>query len=368
MLTTKTVVVGVDVHKYSHTAIALDCWGQEKSIYEFSNDTLDKYVNWLDSLGKRENVMVALEDVSGYGTHIVKCLVDTKFMLRYVPAILTERGRKRSIHREKSDKIDAGRVAKVILTKYEETLPAKESIANKEERGASANLDFLITERRGLVKEKTVLKNQLHALLHQYAGDHYADGFPKAFTKKAILGYQKQLKNIKQGEAERLALANSIFRRLSRLNLIQSQIEEIDKSLRKVTKQISSTQALANNIHGCGMITAATLMAEVTTIARFKTKSQFARYSGVAPVAKSSGRHNRLYTSPYGNRKVNRALHTIALSQIACRGDDRGKCYYQKKITEGKTKLWALRCLKRQLSNRVFKVLKDEKRNRQQNI
>ena len=48
-----------------------------------------------------------------------------------------------------------------------------------------------------------------------------------------------------------------------------------------------------------------------------------------------------------------------SLSQIAIRGDQRGKIYYQKKLSEGKTKLWALRCLKRQLCNRVFQVLKN---------
>ncbi|PIP86170.1 hypothetical protein COY48_02590 [Candidatus Collierbacteria bacterium CG_4_10_14_0_8_um_filter_43_86] len=82
----------------------------------------------------------------------------------------------------------------------------------------------------------------------------------------------------------------------------------------------------------------------------------------MAPIHKSSGSHNRLYTSPYGNRKVNRALHTITLYQISRTKDPNGlgRIYYDKKLKEGKTKLWALRCLKRQLANRVFQTLKQE--------
>lgn len=359
-LNTKTIVVGVDVHKYSHTAVAIDCFGQKLGEHEFSNDYLKEFVIWLDGLGTRDNLLVALEDVNGYGVHIVKCLANEEIAMRYVPGILTERHRKQSIHREKSDSVDAWRVAKVILTNYEETLPAKESIANKTERTTSTNLDFFLVERRSLVSEQTILKNQLHAMLHQYMGDHYAEHFSKAFSPKFVAHYQSTLipKNIK--DSEQLALVLSIRRRLERLKLLMRQIKEIDLGMQQVAKDSSAVSALRTSVKGCGHITACTLLAEVTTIKRFKTKAQFARYAGIAPIHKSSGSHNRLYTSPYGNRKVNRALHTIALYQISRRDDHPGKLYYQKKLDEGKTKLWALRCLKRQLANRVFQTLKHE--------
>jgi len=361
-LNTNTIVVGVDVHKYSHTAFAIDCFGQALGIHEFSNDYLDKFVIWLDSLGSRENLLVALEDVNGYGCHIVKCLASEEIVMRYVPGILTERKRKQSIHREKSDSVDAERVAKVILTNYEETLPAKESIANQAERTVATNLDFLITERRNLVSGQTIMKNQLHAMLHQLQGDHYADQFIKVFTPKSVKYFQQSMCESENTETdlERLALTASIQRRLKRLELTASQIKEIDDSMKKTALSSPAVQALRVGVTGCGNITACTLAAEITTIHRFRTKAQFARYAGIAPIHKSSGNHKRLYTSPYGNRKVNRALHTMALYQISRRDDHPGKIYYQKKLAEGKTKLWALRCLKRQLANRVFQTLKNE--------
>lgn len=360
-LTTSSVVVGVDVHKFSHTAVALNCWGQERGRFEFSNDTLSEYAGWLNSLGQQKDILVALEDVNSYGVHLVSDLAKRGFFIRYVPAILTERERKQSTKRHKSDYVDAKRVGRVILTKYEETLPAKESIADEQELTIGKTLDLLLGERRDLVKGKTALKNQLHALLHQHYGDHYADQFPKAFHKRAIAFYLSDLARAQselQTSAISRALAGSITRRLKRLCLLEAQIASITGDLAVTGNRSPQVVALSESLHGCGLITAGSIMAEVVTIKRFKSKDQFAMYSGTAPTERSSGSKNRLYTNPFGNRLLNRSLHTVALSQISRRGHAEGKTYYQKKLLEGKTKLWSLRCLKRQIANQVFKILK----------
>ena len=351
----RSVVVGVDVHKYSHTAVALDAWGQEKGKLDFSNDSLAEYATWLGSLGEKPNIVVALEDVNCYGVHLVEALRKNGWNIRYVPAILTERERKQSTKRHKSDYADAKRVGKVMLTKFEETLPAKESIADEGELRTARQLDLLLMERRDLVREKTVLKNQLHGLLHQYYGDHYTDQFKKTFHKDSIAFYEKDL--AKENGTKQI-LAVSIVRRLKRLTLLERQIVVISKEVAGIGEKSLAVMALSEHIHGCGMVTAATIMAELTTIKRFSSKDKLAMYAGVAPTERSSGKKVKLHTNPFGNRRFNKALHVIALSQIACKGDPRGKVYYQKKLTEGKTKLWALRCLKRQITKRVFHVLK----------
>lgn len=354
-----SIIVGVDVHKYSHTAVAMDCFGQEKGRLNFSNDHLEEYVVWLSTLGSRDNLIVALEDVNGYGVHLVEKLSLSGFSMRYVPAILTERDRKKSTQHDKSDYLDARRIGKVILTKYEETLPAKESIANREEIGTATAMDLLLCERRDLVREKTVLKNQLHALLHQYYGDHYQDGFPKAFHKKALAFYTKDLEKATSESQVKSLLAKSIIRRIGRLKLVEEQIKTITKDLEKTGRTSPQVTTVVKVIHGCGMVTACAIVSEIVTMKRFKNKAKLAKYAGVAPTERSSGSKDRLYTNPFGNRTLNRAIHTIALSQIAIKGDQRGKIYYQKKLSEGKSKLWALRCLKRQLCNRIFQALKN---------
>jgi len=353
----QSIVVGVDVHKYSHTAVAMDCWGQEKGKLDFSNDSLEDCAAWLDNLGEKQNLIVALEDANGYGAHIVEKLSKLNFPLRYVPAILTERDRRRSTQRDKSDYLDAKRVGKVILTKYEETLPAKESIADEKELGIAKTMDLLLSERRDLVKQKTIVKNQMHALLHQYYGDHYKDNF-KPFSKKGLAFYISDLSFAKPESMTKNIIKQGILRRLNRFSLLEKQIAEIGKELTKASQDSPQVSALKQLIHGCGLVTACAIVSEIYTIKRFKNKAQLAKYSGIAPTTRESGAKNKVYTNLFGNRLLNRALHTIALSQIAIRGDDRGKKYYQKKLEEGKSKLWALRCLKRQMSNRVFQVLK----------
>lgn len=356
-LDSKSIVVGVDVHKYSHTAVAMDAWGQEKGTLEFSNDLLPTYAAWLRSLGDQQDIIVGLEDTNGYGVHLVEALSSQGFKIRYVPAILTERERKTSTKRHKSDYVDAKRVGKVILTKYEETLPAKESIAGKEELQTAQALDLLLQERRDLVKQKTALKNQMHALLHQYYGDHYADNFKKPFNKEAVAFFLDDLE--RNAMLAKEVLATSIVRRLHRLVLVEGQITKITKELAMIGSTSKEVAALERELHGCGAVTACAIMAEVTTIKRFAGKDNLASYAGVAPTEHSSGSHNKLNTNPFGNRRLNKALHTVALSQIACKGDDRGKVYYQRKLQEGKTKLWGLRCLKRQIANQVYRILKE---------
>ena len=350
-LNENSIVVGVDVHKYSHTAVAMNAWGEEKGKLEFSNATLETYTQWLEQMGLKENIVIGLEDVNSYGIHLVERLRSADFHIRYVPAILTERERNSSTKRHKSDSVDAKRVGKVILTKYEQTLPAKESIADERELETARSLDLLLMERRDLVKNKTILKNQLHGLIHQHYTESYRAHCPRSFTKKTIRWFMNDLKENKS------ILATSIVRRLERLLFVEEQIYSISKEISTIGETSKEAVTLAT-IHGCGMVTACSIMAEVITIKRFKDKHHFSMYAGIAPTPHSSGRKHKMHTNPFGNRQLNRAIHTIALSQIAIKGDPRGKEYYQKKLSEGKTKLWALRCLKHQIAKRVFQVLK----------
>ena len=350
-LNENSVVIGVDVHKYSHTAVAMNAWGEERGTLNFTNNTLETYTNWLDHLGPKENIVIGLEDVNSYGIHLVHDLRNKNYRIRYVPAILTERERRQSTTRQKSDEVDAKRVGKVLLTKYEATLPAKESIANDRELNTARSLDLLLMERRDLVKHKTIIKNQLHGLIHQYYTENYRTICPRSFTKKAIKWFLNDLKD------KKTILSTSISRRLERLLLVENQIYMISKEIAIIANRSKEALSLTA-IHGCGIVTASAIIAEVITIKRFESKHNFSMYAGVAPTPHSSGRKQKMHTNPFGNRQLNKALHAIALSQIAIKGDPTGKEYYQRKLKEGKTKLWALRCLKHQIAKRVFQTLK----------
>ena len=344
-------MVGVDVHKYSHTAVAMNAWGEERGTLNFTNNTLEIYRQWLEEMGLKENIVIGLEDVNSYGLHLVEELRSRNYQIRYVPAILTERERNASTKHHKSDEVDARRVGKVLLTKYEETLPAKESIADKRELEIAKSLDLLLMERRDLTKQKTITKNQLRCLIHQHYTESYRLHCPRSFSKKAVKWFLSDLRE------NQTILATSITRRLKRLLFIEEQIYAISKEVSLIGETSKEAKALTV-IHGCGMVTACSIVAEVITIKRFKNKHHFSMYAGIAPMPHSSGRKNRMHTNPFGNRQLNRAIHSIALSQIAIKGDPIGKEYYQKKLKEGKTKLWALRCLKHQIAKVVFQKLR----------
>lgn len=138
--------------------------------------------------------------------------------------------------------------------------------------------------------------------------------------------------------------------------MFTEQLGELDMLLTKTSKAVRDVTSLAA-IPGCGILTACQIVVEIGDINRFATDAKLAKYAGIAPIQKQSGKRNRLYTNPFGNRKLNLAIHTIALAQLGNRGDTKAREYHQKKFTEGKTKLWAIRCRKRYIVRRVFHLL-----------
>ena len=109
-------------------------------------------------------------------------------------------------------------------------------------------------------------------------------------------------------------------------------------------------------MYGVGPLVAARFLAEVVDVRRYPTRNTFAAANGTAPIPASSGRTVRHRYNPGGNRQLNRALYTIAITQI--RADTEGRAYYDRKRAEGKTSREALRCLKRRLSDVVYRTMR----------
>ncbi|MEJ7756967.1 MAG: IS110 family transposase [Nocardioidaceae bacterium] len=106
---------------------------------------------------------------------------------------------------------------------------------------------------------------------------------------------------------------------------------------------------------GVGPVVAARTLADVGDIARFADRNRFASWTGTAPLDASSGEQIRHRLSRAGNRRMNHMIHIAAISQI--RLDTDGRAYYRRKRAAGKTKLEALRCLKRRISDAVYRQL-----------
>ncbi|MGJ6970038.1 transposase [Streptosporangium sp. G11] len=109
-------------------------------------------------------------------------------------------------------------------------------------------------------------------------------------------------------------------------------------------------------IPGCGVLSAATIIGETAGVHRFRSKAAFARFTGTAPIPVWSGSSSRVRLNRGGNRRMNCALHMIAVTQI--RGIGPGKTYLDKLMAEGKTRTEAIRLLRRRLSDVVYRTLK----------
>ena len=125
---------------------------------------------------------------------------------------------------------------------------------------------------------------------------------------------------------------------------------------REIAALVRATDSQLTGIYGVATIVAGTILGQVGDVRRYPTRHHFATANGTAPLPASSGRTVRQRLSRGGNRQLNRARYTIAITQI--RADTEGRAYYQRKRAEGKTKREALRCLKRRLSDLIYRTMK----------
>ena len=109
------------------------------------------------------------------------------------------------------------------------------------------------------------------------------------------------------------------------------------------------------DLHGVGPVVAARILADVGDVARFADRNRFASWTGTAPLDASSGEQNRHRLSRAGNRRMNHMIHIAAITQI--RLDTDGRAYYRRKRAEGKNPLEAMRCLKRRISDAIYRQL-----------
>jgi transposase len=138
-----------------------------------------------------------------------------------------------------------------------------------------------------------------------------------------------------------------------------ADLQRFDAAIDKVTLRIHAAVKASGStvirIYGVGSVNAGLILGEVGDITRFPSRDHFASYTGTAPIAVSSGDNNRDRLSRSGNRQLNHAIHIAAISQT--RQDTPGRVYYLGKIAQGKTKREAMRCVKRRISDAVWRQL-----------
>jgi transposase len=331
------VLIGVDPHKASIALAVMDERAEliECTSFPQSPAGLRSLERWAKQFPERR---WAVENASGLGRYLAQRLAAAGESVVDVPPKLSARVRVLSSgNARKNDGLDA--LATALAAWRNERLAAVDPEAGSEV------LRLLSERREDLVAERTRAFNRLHGLLR----DLVPGGVPGALSAPRATRILRSIRP--QGASARLRrrLASEIMRDIRTLERKIANLNE------RIEAEVEASATSLIEIFGVGSILAAKIIGTVGSVERFPTKAHFASYSGTAPVETSSGEVVRHRLSLAGNRHLNNALHMVAVCQA--RSDVRGGVYYRKKIAEGKSRKEALRCLKRRVSDAVFKSL-----------
>jgi transposase len=332
------IVIGVDVHKHSLTAVAVDELGRR--VAERSGPIDGEVLVWAQTLEAER--LWAVEDCRHVTRGLERMLLEAGERLVRVPPRLTAPQRRRGRVRGKSDRIDALAVARAALQEPMLDGPrAGEAVLHE--------LKLLVDHRDDLVAERRRCQQRLRWHLHEL--DPML-AVPLGALDRAVWLDRLGRQLARREQSTQLRIARDL---VGRCRTLTRSIGELDRELRTRTNTLApGLLALA----GCGALSAAKLLCEIGPIDRFQTDAQLARHAGVAPLDASSGKHQRHRLDRGGNRQLNCALHRIAITQG--RVHPPARAYLERKQNEGKTRREAIRCLKRQLARTVYTTLKNE--------
>jgi hypothetical protein len=156
------------------------------------------------------------------------------------------------------------------------------------------------------------------------------------------------------GDSYRCALVAAIWIDANNCLMRRGQIRDLEIRVEEVLPPAGHA-LLA--ITGIGLIGAGTIIAATGNVARFPTEGHYGRYCGTAPLDASSGRQQRHRVNRWGNRALNRVIHTAIITQLQHRGPASG--YVTRRISEGKTKTEAIRACERHLNKGIYRLLKN---------
>lgn len=338
------VVIGVDVHKHNHTFVAVDQAGKKLGTKFVPATTAGHKaaLHWARK-GFPGNRRWGVEDVRSFSGRLEADLLAAGEAVVRVAPKLTARHRASARTYGKSDPIDGLAIARAVLR--EPDLPvARHDPATREIR-------LLVDRRDDLLMFRTATTNRLLEKLHELD--------PSRPLARAALNYVKHRRAV----TEQLHAQSGLLAELARDEL--ADVANLTKKINALTRKIESAIELVAptvlTIPGCGPLTAAKIIGETADVTRFASEAKFARYVGVAPIPQwSGGSDGRVRLSRSGNRQLNTALHTIALSQIRRTG--RGEVYYRRRVAEGNSHGQAMRSLKRQLCRVVYGALRADHR------
>ncbi len=336
------VVIGVDPHKATNVVAALDEQGElvGQETFPANRKGLRTLQQWAKRFPERR---WAVEGAGGIGRPLAQKLLAAGERVVDVPPKLSSRVRVLSIgNARKNDVLDATFTALAALRN--DRLSSVQS-EDGPPQGHAEILRLLSERREDLVAERTRALNRLHVLLR----DLLSDPVGKQLSTNTAAKLLRRARPKHPAGRVRRHLASELVRDVRTLD---RRIAQLDK---RIAVEVQASGTMLTEIFGVGPILAAKIVGIVGDVSRFPSKAHFASYAGVAPIEASSGEVVRHRLSLAGNRRLNQVMHMIAVCQA--RSDTRGGAYHRKKLAEGKSRREAMRCLKRRVSDAVYRAL-----------
>jgi len=337
------VMIGVDPHKASHTAVAISA--AEEPLGELRVRACavqaERLLEWAAAWPQRT---WAVEGAGGLGHLLDWQLLSAGERVLDVPPKLGARVRLLAAGDvNKNDPNDARSVAVAALRS-----PGVREVRPDDH---AAVLKIWSKRYRDLGRSRTQVVCRLHAVLCELV--------PGGISKAITAGQAAQvLGSVTPPDAVAAARCELAAAFIEDLRGIDARIRE---TRNKLTAAVQAAGTSLTGLFGVGPVVAAVVIGDVRDVSRFAGRDNFAAYDGTAPIEVSSGQRKVHRLSRRGNRRLNHAIHMVAITQVRHRHSE-GRAYYDKKLAEGKTPKEALRALKRQISNAIFACLQADAR------
>lgn len=330
-------IIGIDPHRGSHVAVIIDRDETIQATLELpaNRHQRQRLLDWATGYTPR---VWAVEGATGTGSLLAQQLVTVGERVIDVPPKLAAWVRALDNEQaDKSDRHDARSVAIVALR--------KRNLNDVTVEDHVALLRLLATRHHDLVAARTRTVCRLHTTLC-----HLAEGkFPKRLRAEQAAAILSRIHPTTVIGVERKGLCRELLGDLRRHD------RDLDELAGRVRDAVKASGTTVTDIHGVGPIMAAYILGHTRDVHRFPTAGHYARYNATAPISASTAAKDRHRLNPYGNRQLNHAMHIAAVTQAG--HDTPGRVYYQRKIAEGNSRKEALRALKRQISDAVYRQL-----------
>ncbi|WP_183096437.1 IS110 family transposase [Nocardioides stalactiti] len=333
----ENIVIGVDPHKLSATIEVVDRHEQVLRVGRFSTDKAGFAAMRRHVEAWPERVW-AVEGSNGAGRSVAQRLLAAGEQVVDVPAKLAARARMLDTgHGRKTDAHDAHSVAVAAVRAKRLRVLAHDPDLE--------SLRMLVDRREELGRQRTQIANRLQRLLAELTPGKAKKDITTGQAKAILAGVRPR--DLVGKTRRRLAAEQ-----LAELVVVEKKMKALTKELKTLVKDSGSTLM---DLRGVGPIVAARVLADVGDVTRFADRNRFASWTGTAPVEASSGEIVRHRLSRAGNRRMNHMIHIAAATQI--RLDTPGRAYYRRKLAAGKTRAEAMRCLKRRISDAIYRQL-----------